>query len=240
MALLESRNLGMHFGELAALQNINLSVEKGEILGLIGPNGAGKTTFFNCVTGFLNATRGQIFFNGQDITRLGPHRICHLGICRTFQIVQSFHEMTVLENIMMGAFCRHAGARASTARAEEVLEITGLQDKRNQLAGSLTLADQKRIELARTIATQPHLVLLDEVMAGLNPTETDEAVELIRKIHRMGLTLIVVEHVMEVIMDISQRIAVFDSGELIVEGPPEKVVRDERVIKAYLGEDYHA
>ena len=238
--MLEAKNVSMHFGELAALQSINLSVEKGEILGLIGPNGAGKTTFFNCVTGFLNATRGQIFFNGQDITRLGPHRICHLGICRTFQIVQSFHEMTVLENIMMGAFCRHAGARASTARAEEVLEITGLQDKRNQLAGSLTLADQKRIELARTIATQPHLVLLDEVMAGLNPTETDEAVELIRKIHRMGLTLIVVEHVMEVIMDISQRIAVFDSGELIVEGPPEKVVRDERVIKAYLGEDYHA
>ena len=240
MAILEARNVSMHFGELAALQNIDLSVEKGEILGLIGPNGAGKTTFFNCVTGFLNATRGDIFFNGQNITRLGPHRICHLGICRTFQIVQSFHEMTVLENIMMGAFCRHAGSAASTALAEEVLEITGLKDKRDQIAGSLTLADQKRIELARTIATRPTVVLLDEVMAGLNPTETDEAVELIRKIHGMGLTLIVVEHVMEVIMDISQRIAVFDSGELIVEGPPEKVVRDERVIQAYLGEDYHA
>jgi branched-chain amino acid transport system ATP-binding protein len=240
MAMLEAKNVSMYFGELAALQNINLSVEKGEILGLIGPNGAGKTTFFNCVTGFLNATRGDISFNGQNITRLGPHRICHLGICRTFQIVQSFHEMTVLENIMMGAFCRHATTRASTVWAEEVLEIAGLKDKRDQIAGSLTLADQKRIELARTIATQPALVLLDEVMAGLNPTETDEAVELIRKIHAMGLTLIVVEHVMEVIMDISQRIAVFDSGELIVEGPPERVVRDERVIKAYLGEDYHA
>ena len=240
MAMLEAKNISMHFGELAALQNINLSVEKGEILGLIGPNGAGKTTFFNCVTGFLNATRGDIFFNGQNITRLGPHRICHLGICRTFQIVQSFHEMTVIENIMMGAFCRHATPRASTAQAEEVLEITGLRDKRDQIAGSLTLADQKRIELARTIATQPQMVLLDEVMAGLNPTETDEAVELIRKIHQTGLTLIVVEHVMEVIMDISERIAVFDSGELIVDGPPEKVVRDERVIKAYLGEDYHA
>lgn len=240
MAMLEAKNVSMHFGELAALQNINLSVEKGEILGLIGPNGAGKTTFFNCVTGFLNATRGDIFFNGHNITRLGPHRICRLGICRTFQIVQSFNEMTVLENIMMGAFCRHATTRGSMAQAEEVLEITGLKDKRNQIAGSLTLADQKRIELARTIATQPAVMLLDEVMAGLNPTETDEAVELIRKIHAMGLTLIVVEHVMEVIMDISQRIAVFDSGELIVEGPPAKVVRDERVIKAYLGEDYHA
>jgi branched-chain amino acid transport system ATP-binding protein len=240
MAIVEAKNLSMHFGELAALQNINLSVEEGEILGLIGPNGAGKTTFFNCATGFLNATRGDIFFKGQNITRLGPHRICHLGICRTFQIVQSFHEMTVLENIMMGAFCRHAGTAASMARAEEVLEITGLKDKRQQIAGSLTLADQKRIELARTIATRPTVVLLDEVMAGLNPAETDEAVELIRKIHGMGFTLVVVEHVMEVIMDISQRIAVFDSGELIVEGPPEKVVRDERVIQAYLGEDYHA
>jgi branched-chain amino acid transport system ATP-binding protein len=240
MAILEARNVSMHFGELAALQNISLSVQKGEILGLIGPNGAGKTTFFNCVTGFLNATRGDIFFNGRNITRLGPHRICHLGICRTFQIVQSFHEMTVLENIMMGAFCRHAGTRASMARAEEVLEITGLKDKRNQVAGSLTLADQKRIELARTIATQPAVVLLDEVMAGLNPTETDEAVELIRTIHAMGFTLVVVEHVMEVIMGISQRIAVFDSGELIVAGPPEQVVRDERVVRAYLGEDYHA
>jgi branched-chain amino acid transport system ATP-binding protein len=240
MAILEARDLSMRFGELAALQNINLSVEKGEILVLIGPNGAGKTTFFNCVTGFLNATRGDILFNDRNITRLGPHRICHLGVCRTFQIVQSFHEMTVLENIMMGAFCRHAGARASMARAEEVMEITGLKDKRDQIAGSLTLADQKRIELARTIATQPAVVLLDEVMAGLNPTETDEAVELIRKIHAMGFTLIVVEHVMEVIMGISQRIAVFDSGELIVAGPPEQVVRDERVIRAYLGEDYHA
>ena len=230
----------MHFGELVALQNINLAVEKGEILGLIGPNGAGKTTFFNCVTGFLNATRGDIFFKGENITRLGPHRICHLGICRTFQIVQSFHEMTVLENIMMGAFCRHAGTRASMARAEEVLEITGLKDKRHQVAGSLTLADQKRIELARTIATQPEVVLLDEVMAGLNPTETEEAVGLIRQIHAMGFTLVVVEHVMEVIMGIAQRIAGFDSGELILAGPPEQVVRDERVIRAYLGEDYHA
>jgi branched-chain amino acid transport system ATP-binding protein len=240
MAILETRNLGMQFGQLAALSGITLAVEPGEILGLIGPNGAGKTTFFNCLTGFLTPTHGEIRFEGQSIAGLGPHRICHLGICRTFQIVQSFAEMTVLENIMMGAFCRHSATRASTALAEEVLEITGLVDKRDQLAGSLTLADQKRIELARTIATQPKLVLLDEVMAGLNPTETEEAVALIRKIRAMGITLVVVEHVMEVIMDISHRIAVFDSGALIVEGPPERVVRDERVIKAYLGEEYHA
>jgi len=230
----------MHFGELAALERVDLSVKQGDILGLIGPNGAGKTTFFNCITGFLNATKGDIFFAGQNITRMEPHRICRLGICRTFQIVQSFSEMTVLENVMMGAFCRHAATRRAMELAEEVLEFTGLAGKRQQLAGSLTLADQKRIELARTIATEPKLVLLDEVMAGLNPTETEEAIGLIRRIHGKGVTLIVVEHVMEVIMNISHRIAVFDSGELIVEGAPEDVVRDERVIKAYLGEEYHA
>jgi branched-chain amino acid transport system ATP-binding protein len=230
----------MHFGELAALEGVNLTVNRGDILGLIGPNGAGKTTFFNCVTGFLDATRGDIFFDGENITRMGPHRICRLGICRTFQIVQSFSEMTVLENVMMGAFCRHAGPRRARELAEEILELTGLTEKRHQRAGSLTLADQKRIELARTIATEPKVVLLDEVMAGLNPTETEEAIGLIRKVHERGMTIIVVEHVMEVIMSISNRIAVFDSGELLVEGAPEKVVRDERVIKAYLGEDYHA
>jgi len=240
MAILETKHLSMHFGKLAALQGINLSVKQGDILGLIGPNGAGKTTLFNCITGFLNATEGDVFFNGQNITRMGPHRVCHLGISRTFQIVQSFSEMTVLENVMMGAFCRHAGTKRSTALAEEILEFTGLAEKRHQLAGSLTLADQKRIELARTIATEPKIVLLDEVMAGLNPTETEEAIGLIRRVHEKGMTIIVVEHVMEVIMNISHRIAVFDSGQLIVEGAPEVVVRNERVIKAYLGEEYHA
>jgi len=240
MAILEMKNVSMHFGELAALENINLSVEQGEILGLIGPNGAGKTTLFNCITGFLNATRGNVLFKGQNITRVGPHRVCHLGVCRTFQVVQSFSEMTALENVMMGAFCRHSSTRDAMKKAEEILRFTGLDEKKDHLAGSLTLADQKRIELARAIATEPEVVLLDEVMAGLNPTETEEAVSLIRKVHEKGLTIIVVEHVMEVIMNISHRIVVFDSGELIVQGSPEEVVRDERVIKAYLGEEYHA
>lgn len=240
MALLEAKRVSMHFGELAALKEVSLAVEKGEILGLIGPNGAGKTTFFNCITGFLNATRGDIVFKGRKITHLGPHSICHMGICRTFQIVQSFSEMTVLENVMMGAFCRHPNTREAMRKADEIIQFTGLAEKRDQLAGSLTLADQKRIELARTVATEPEVILLDEVMAGLNPSETEQAIELIRKVQQKGLTIIVVEHVMEVIMSISQRIAVFDSGSFIVDGLPEKVVRDERVIQAYLGEAYHA
>jgi branched-chain amino acid transport system ATP-binding protein len=240
MAILEVNNLTMLFGSLAALKDISLSVKPGEILGLIGPNGAGKTTFFNCITGYLACSEGSIRFQGKEITHLRPHRVCHLGICRTFQIVQIFQEMTVLENVMMGSFCREAKTRKSTALAEEILAFTGLADKGNQIAGSLTLVDQKRIELARAMATQPGLLLLDEVMSGLNPTEMEEAVELIRKVHQRGLPLIVVEHVMEVIMKISNRIVVFDSGELIAEGPPEKIAQNERVIEAYLGEEYNA
>lgn len=240
MAILEVNNLTMLFGSLAALKDISLSVKPGEILGLIGPNGAGKTTFFNCITGYLACSEGSIHFRGKEITGLPPHRICHLGICRTFQIVQIFQEMTVLENVMMGSFCREAKTRKSMALAEEILTFTGLADKGDQIAGSLTLVDQKRIELARAMATQPGLLLLDEVMSGLNPTEMEEAVELIRKVHQRGLPLIVVEHVMEVIMKISNRIAVFDSGELIADGPPEKIARNERVIEAYLGEEYNA
>jgi branched-chain amino acid transport system ATP-binding protein len=240
MGLLEAKNVSMHFGHLTALKEISLSVASGEILGLIGPNGAGKTTLFNCMTGYLSCTEGSIRFEGREIKRLRPHRICHLGICRTFQIVQIFQEMTVLENVMMGSFCRQANTQKAQALADEILTFTGLSDKGDSIAGSLTLVDQKRIELARALATRPKLLLLDEVMAGLNPTEMEEAVELINKIHQKELTLIVVEHVMEVIMKISNRITVFDSGELIADGPPEKIVKDDRVIKAYLGEEYDA
>lgn len=240
MAILEARNLSMLFGKLAALNNIHLSVNEGDILGLIGPNGAGKTTFFNCITGYLSCSRGSINFQGKGITGLRPHRICHLGISRTFQIVQNFQEMTVLENVMMGAFCRQPNTKKSMELAMDILGFIGMADKSDQIAGSLTLADQKRIELAKTMATQPKLLLLDEVMSGLNPTEIEEALDLIRKVHQKGLTLIVVEHVMEVIMNLSNRIAVFDSGELIADGAPEEIVRNERVIKAYLGEEYHA
>lgn len=240
MDILEVNALTMLFGSLSALKGVDLSVKSGEILGLIGPNGAGKTTFFNCITGYLSSTLGSIHFQGKEITRFPPHRICHLGICRTFQIVQVFQEMTVLENVMMGSFCHHANTKKSMELAREILELTGLAEKSDQIAGSLTLVDQKRIELSRALATQPKLLLLDEVMAGLNPTETEEAVELVRKVHQRGVTLIVVEHVMEVIMSLCERIAVFDSGELIADGPPEKIVHNERVIEAYLGEEQNA
>jgi branched-chain amino acid transport system ATP-binding protein len=210
------------------------------LVGLIGPNGAGKTTFFNCLSGYLTASRGSILFRGREITRSRPYEICHLGICRTFQIVQSFQEMTVLENVMMGAFCRHPNTRDCLQKAMETLEFTGLADKRDEIAGSLTLADQKRIELSRALATEPTVLLLDEVMAGLNPAETEKATELVEVIHGRGLTVVVVEHVMEIIMKISHRIVVFDSGELIAEGLPEEIVHNDRVIQAYLGEEYHA
>ena len=240
MDILEVNALTMLFGNLSALKEVSLSVKSGEILGLIGPNGAGKTTFFNCITGYLSSTLGSIHFQGKEITRLPPHRICHLGICRTFQIVQIFQEMTVVENVMMGSFCHHANTRKSMELAQEILDLTGLAEKSDQIAGSLTLVDQKRIELSRALATQPKLLLLDEVMAGLNPTETEEAVKLVRKVHQRGVTLIVVEHVMEVIMSLCERIAVFDSGELIADGPPGEIVHNDRVIEAYLGEEQHA
>ena len=240
MPILETKNISMHFGEMAALADVSVSVEKGEILGLIGPNGAGKTTFFNCISGYLNCSAGAIFFNGKDITREPTHRVCRLGICRTFQIVQSFQEMTVLENVMMGAFCRHQNPNKAAALAQEIIDFSGLGGKTDQIAGSMTLADQKRIELARAVATEPEVLLLDEVMAGLNVEETEEALSLIRKVHEKGMTIIVVEHIMEAIMKVCHRIAVLDSGELIADGPPEEVMRDARVVKAYLGEEYHA
>ncbi len=240
MDILVVNALTMLFGSLSALKEVSLSVKSGQILGLIGPNGAGKTTLFNCITGYLSSTLGSIHFEGKEITRLPPHRICHLGICRTFQIVQVFQEMTVLENVMMGSFCHHANTRKSMELAREILELTGLAEKSDQVAGNLTLVDQKRIELSRALATKPKLLLLDEVMAGLNPTETEEAVGLIRKVHQQGVTLIVVEHVMEVIMSLCKRIAVFDSGELIADGTPEEIVHNDRVIEAYLGEEQNA
>jgi branched-chain amino acid transport system ATP-binding protein len=236
MEILQVENLSMRFGSLAAVDDVSLSLQQGEIIGLIGPNGAGKTTFFNCLTGYLTPQNGSIRFNRHKITGLRPNRICKLGLARTFQIVQVFRDMTTCENVMLGAFCRTADANAAYLQALEILKFTGLYEKRDSLVSNLTIADHKRLEISKALATQPRLLMLDEAMAGLNATETNEAIELIKKIRSRGITLIVVEHVMEVIMSISERVVVFDSGKKIAEDAPEKIVKNPRVIEANLGD----
>jgi len=240
MEILNVKNLTMKFGSLAAVDDVSLSVGKGEIIGLIGPNGAGKTTFFNCLTGYLTPQNGAVQFDGHPITGMRPNRICRLGLARTFQIVQVFREMATWENVIVGAFCRTANSAEAYQETMEILKFTGLYEKKDSLVGNLTIADHKRLEISKALATKPHLLMLDEAMAGLNATETIEAIELIKKIRNRGITLIVVEHVMEVIMSISERVVVFDSGKKIAEDAPEKIVKNPRVIEAYLGESYHA
>jgi len=240
MEILNVENLTMKFGSLAAVDDVSLSVRKGEIIGLIGPNGAGKTTFFNCLTGYLTPQNGAVQFDGHPITGLRPNRICRFGLTRTFQIVQVFREMKIWENVIVGAFCRTANSAEAYRETMEILRFMGLYEKKDSLVGNLTIADHKRLEISKALATKPHLLMLDEAMAGLNATETIEAIELIKKIRDRGITLIVVEHVMEVIMSISERVVVFDSGKKIAEDTPEKIVKNPRVIEAYLGEAYHA
>lgn len=240
MEILRVENLTMKFGSLAAVDNVSMAVKEGEIVGLIGPNGAGKTTFFNCLTGYLQPQKGSIFFQEKEITRLRSNEICRLGLARTFQVVQVFKEMTTWENVLVGAFCRTGDVRQAYEQTIEVLKFTGLEDKKNQLVGNLTIADQKRLEISKALATKPKLLMLDEAMAGLNATETNAAIELIKKIRAQGITLIIVEHVMEVIMSISDRVIVFDSGRKIAEDIPEKIVQNPRVIEAYLGVSFHA
>jgi branched-chain amino acid transport system ATP-binding protein len=240
MEILNVKNLTMKFGSLAAVDDVSLSVGKGEIIGLIGPNGAGKTTFFNCLTGYLTPQNGAVQFNGHPLTGMRPNQICRLGLARTFQIVQVFREMRTWENVIVGAFCRTANSVEAYQETMETLKFTGLYEKKDSLVGNLTIADHKRLEISKALATKPHLLMLDEAMAGLNATETIEAIELIKKIRGRGITLIVVEHVMEVIMSISERVVVFDSGKKIAEDTPEKIVKNHRVIEAYLGETYHA
>ena len=240
MELLNVKNLTMKFGNLAAVDDVSLTVRQGEVIGLIGPNGAGKTTFFNCLVGYFNPRNGAIHFDGHEITGFRPNRICKLGLARTFQIVQVFREMTTWENVIIGAYCRTADSSRAYEQTMEILKFTGLYEKKDSLVSNLTIADHKRLEISKALATQPKLLMLDEAMAGLNATETNEAIELIKKIRDRDITLIVVEHVMEVIMSISERVVVFDSGKKIAEDTPEKIIKNPRVIEAYLGEAYHA
>ncbi|MDN5331884.1 MAG: branched-chain amino acid transport system ATP-binding protein [Tepidanaerobacteraceae bacterium] len=238
--MLDVQNVTMKFGSLVANENVSFLVKKGEIVSLIGPNGAGKTTLFNCITGFYKPYAGRVFFKGKDITGLPTHRITAMGLTRTFQIVKPLKEMTVKENVLTGAFLRMPTKKEAEKVAEEVLEMTGLYGKKDYLAGSLTIADKKRLEIARVLATKPEMIMLDEAMAGLNQTEIKEAMELCLNLRDRGITLLIVEHIMEAIMPISDRVVVLNAGKKIAEGSPEEVTNNEEVIKAYLGERYHA
>ena len=239
MALLELHHVTKSFVGLMANQDVSFNVESGEIVGLIGPNGAGKTTLFNCIAGFYPLTKGQIIFNGGDITNLPAEKVCLQGIARTFQIVKTFKELTTLENVMIGAFARTNRTAQARAKAEEILAFVGLTEMRHQISAGLTLAGKKRLEIAKALATDPRLIMLDEAMAGLNPSETRDAVELVKKIRDKGLTVMLVEHVMEVVMPISDRVIVLDYGVKIAEDSPENIVKNEKVIKAYLGDKAH-
>jgi branched-chain amino acid transport system ATP-binding protein len=239
MNTLVAEGLTRYFGGLTAVSDVNLEVRAGEILGLIGPNGAGKTTLFNLLSGALRPNEGVIRFRDRAITRLQPHEITRLGIARTFQSVKIFSAMSVFNNVFLGhAFGRgHSGAsREGRGETEEILSFVGLAPYRDVRAGDLILANQKRLELARALATGPEILLLDEVMAGLTPTEVAEAMELVKCIRDRGVTIVMIEHVMKAIMTICDRILVLHHGEKIAEGTPEEIVRNETVIEIYLGD----
>ena len=239
MGLLEVTNLTKAFGGLLAVNDISFQVEKGEILGLIGPNGSGKTTTFNCINQFFPVTSGDILFKGKSIIGLKTHQICHLGIGRTFQVVKPLARMTVLENVTTSAFCRVNTIKNAQKEALEILDFCNLADQKDKLAKSLPIAGRKRLEIARALATKPELLLLDETAAGLNPGELDEAIDLIKKIRDNGISVLIVEHIMKVIMTISDRIHAINFGQTITEGTPREVANNPAVIEAYLG-DQHA
>ncbi|OGP55404.1 MAG: ABC transporter ATP-binding protein [Deltaproteobacteria bacterium RBG_13_52_11] len=239
MKLLEIRNISKAFGGVLAVNRVSFNLNQGEVLGLIGPNGAGKSTLFNIITGIFKPDTGTIRFNKRDITGIAPYKICQSGIARTFQLVKPFSRLTLLENVMVGrAYGGQPARNIRQARMEsaQILALTGLGNKRVRVAGMLSLVDRKRLEIARALATRPQLLLLDEMMAGLNPAELDDAIQLIKAIRDSGISLIVVEHVMKVIMGISDRVIVLKVGEKIADGTPHEVARDRQVIEAYLGE----
>jgi len=243
MAMLDVENLSRAFGALWAVNNVSFSVNEGEILGLIGPNGSGKSTLFHLISGLLKPNRGIIRYNGKDITKLKPHQISQVGIARTFQIVKPFPEMTTLKNVMVGrAFGSTPGHSMGEIEADsqELLEFTALKGKSGVMAGRLGLVYRKKLELARALATRPRLLLLDEVMAGLNPTEMMETVEFLKKIRKTGVTMVVVEHVIKALFSMVDRVVVLSAGEKIAEGTPKDISCNEEVIRVYLGDHNYA
>jgi branched-chain amino acid transport system ATP-binding protein len=241
MTILEVIGLTKKFRGLTALDNITLSIEEGKVIGLIGPNGSGKTTLFNVICGFYKPDKGEVRFDGRRISGLSPTDICRLGIGRTFQIVKPFHTMTVMDNLRVAAiYSRRWKGQDIRKKCEEILKITGLYELSNIQASMLTLAHRKRLELARALATNPKLILLDEILAGLNLVEIGEGLEAIRKVIKMGVTVFMIEHIMKAIMSISDRVIVLHHGEMIAEGKPQEVSEDKKVIEAYLGGEIYS
>lgn len=239
MAILSVERLSKSFGGVAANRDLTFEIDKGELVGIIGPNGAGKTTLFDQISGFRKPDSGRVVFDGNDITGLRPDRVCVSGMARTFQIIRVFADLTVLQNVMVAALLRHRDTSDARRRAQETLEHVGLGNRADALARELPLAGRKRVQLARALATEPKLLLLDEAMAGLNKWESAEAVELLRSL-RDELTIVMIEHVMEIVMPLSDRVIVLVEGEKLIEGSPGEVSRDKRVVAAYLGERFVA
>jgi len=243
MPILEGKGITKYFGGLAAISNVDFHVKQGEALGLIGPNGAGKTTLFNLISAALTPRSGIIRFKGEEITGLSPYKICRMGVARTFQTVKVFADMPVLHNVVLGSYFGMSPGMSSAdaaREATELLEFVGLSAVKGTPAKDLTLANQKRLEVARALATNPELLLLDEIMAGLNPAELAQAMELVTKIRDKGITIIMIEHVMKAIMNVCERIMVLHHGQKIAEGTPQEIATSKTVIKIYLGEKAHA
>jgi branched-chain amino acid transport system ATP-binding protein len=237
MSLLQVQNVTKNFGGLTAINNVTFDIKKGDIVGLIGPNGAGKTTMFNVINGFYAPSKGRVLFNGKDISGKKPHKICQMGIARTFQVVKPLQRLSVLDNVIASAFVRCNSKKKATEVAIETLKFANLYEDRDVISKGLPLGKRKRLEIARALATKPELILLDESFAGLNPSELNESIEIVRKIKEKGITIMIIEHHMKVIMSISDQIVVLSYGERIAAGTPEEIRANDVVIKAYLGDD---
>jgi branched-chain amino acid transport system ATP-binding protein len=237
MAILEIKHVSKFFGGLAANSDVSFEMEQGMIMGLIGPNGAGKTTLFNCITGYYPPSKGEVFFDGRRMNGLQPDAVCKLGMVRTWQKVRPLAKMTVVDNVMVGALCRTNSLKKAREMAMEQVRVVRLEHRADFLAGGLPIGERKKLEVARVLATQPKLLLLDEVMGGLNPAESEEIIQLILDIRKLGVTQMVIEHDMKAIMRISDRIVVLNSGEKLAEGAPEEIVKNPEVVAAYLGSE---